>query len=428
MPPFLLEHLAAAHPHSGVVAGSAQTLQIDARLRERRSLATTPAAGNGPFAVHTAVNGSTLPGELVRSAGQPASGDVAVDEAYAGVEASLALFSEVFGRSSYDGMGAAVVATVHYERDYDNAFWDGSQLVFGDGDGEVFDRFTKPVDVLGHELSHAVTQLTANLTYQGQSGALNESISDVFGSCLKQRLRGQTADQADWLIGEGIFLPSVRGRALRSMAEPGTGYDDPALGRDPQVATMADYVDTTDDNGGVHTNSGIPNKAFHLAATAIGGHAWEGAGKIWYAALTSGIGPDTDFAGFAQATITAAAAVSPEAVSAVRSAWDQVGVTPGAAEPGPAPAPVPGGRTVSVTRSGGFAGLRKEGALVLGDDPRTPEVESLVDRIDLTTLTPSAPRPDRFVYTIGIGEQQVIVAEQDLTPDLQQLARLVLDD
>src|SRR3954451_1947968 len=93
VPPFLLEHLAAAHPHSGVVAGSAQTLQIDARLRERRSLATAPVAVDGPFAVHTAVNGSTLPGELVRSAGQPASGDVAVDEAYAGVEASLALFS-----------------------------------------------------------------------------------------------------------------------------------------------------------------------------------------------------------------------------------------------------------------------------------------------------------------------------------------------
>ena len=126
------------------------------------------------------------------------------------------MFSEEFGRSSYDGQGAPVVATVHYEKDYDNAFWDGSQLVFGDGDGEVFDRFTKPVDVLAHELTHAVIQHTANLTYEGQSGALNESVADVFGSCLKQRLLGQTVDAADWLIGAGIFLPRCRaGRCAR---------------------------------------------------------------------------------------------------------------------------------------------------------------------------------------------------------------------
>ena len=281
VPPYLLERIAAAHPDPDACACGARTLEIDAELRTRRAAATAtaPTDGNKPFAVYTADNGSTLPGRKVRAAGAPATGDPAVDEAHDGVQASLALFKEVFGRDSYDGQGAAVVATVHYERDYDNAFWDGNQLVFGDGDGKVFDRFTKPVDVLGHELSHAVTQFTANLTYQGQSGALNESISDVFGSCLKQRLLGQTADEADWLIGEGIFLPSVQGRALRSMAAPGTAYDDPALGKDPQVATMADYVDTQDDNGGVHTNSGIPNKAFHLAATGIGGTSWDGAGQ-----------------------------------------------------------------------------------------------------------------------------------------------------
>jgi len=238
------------------------------------------AAGTAPFAVHTADNGSQLPGELVRSAGDPASGDPAVDEAYAGVEASLALFSEVYGRSSYDGQGAPVIATVHYEKDYDNAFWDGQQLVFGDGDGQVFDRFTGPVDVVCHELTHAVTQFTANLTYQGQSGALNESVSDVFGSCLKQRLANESAADADWLIGEGLFLPSVQGRALRSMKDPGTAYDDPALGKDPQVATMDDFVVTEDDNGGVHINSGIPNKAFQLAAVAVGGTAWDVAGTV----------------------------------------------------------------------------------------------------------------------------------------------------
>ncbi len=315
-----------------------RTLQIDAALRSRRTAAAPAPAvtGDEPFSVFTADNGTDLPGRLVRAAGDPESADQATDEAYVGVEASLALFSEVFGRSSYDDKGAPVIATVHYEQDYDNAFWDGTQLVFGDGDGRVFDRFTKPVDVLGHELSHAVTQFSANLTYQGQSGALNESVSDVFGSCLKQRLLAQTVDQADWLIGEGIFLPSINGKALRSMAAPGTAYDDPTIGKDPQVATMADFVDTTEDNGGVHTNSGIPNKAFHLAATGIGGSSWEGAGKIWYAALTSGIGADTDFAGFAAATVAAARDVSDQAAEVVRSAWAEVGVdgsAPGGAAP-----------------------------------------------------------------------------------------------
>ena len=161
---------------------------------------------------------------------------------------------------------------MHYERDYDNAFWDGTQLVFGDGDGKIFDRFTKPVDVLGHELTHAVTERTAGLAYEGQSGALNESVSDVFGSCVKQRLLGQDAARGR-LAGRGGHLPARRprpgaarhGRSRHGLRRPGARQG-PA-GR----PTMDDYVDTTDDNGGVHINSGIPNRAFQLAATAIGG-------------------------------------------------------------------------------------------------------------------------------------------------------------
>ena len=423
LPPYLLE--AAAR----TAAAPRRTLQIDADVRQRRATALpVPRAVGGPaFAVHTADNGTDLPGELVRAAGDPASGDLAVDEAYVGVEASLALFSEVYGRSSYDGQGAPVIATVHDEQDYDNAFWDGQQLVFGDGDGQVFDRFTKPVDVLCHELTHAVTQFTANLTYQGQSGALNESVSDVFGSCLKQRLAGESAADADWLIGEGLFLPAVRGRALRSMIEPGTAYDDPALGKDPQVATMDDFVVTAEDNGGVHINSGIPNKAFQLAAVAVGGTSWDGVGRVWYAALTSGLDPDTDFGGFAAATVEAAAQVSPEVQAAVAEAWADVGVTPsvsGRPAP-PARAPALAGR-VAVSRSGGFAGTLRSGELVLGDDPRTPEVESLISRIDFATVAGSAPQPDRFVYTFQVRGQEAVVGEPDLTPDLQQLARIVL--
>ncbi|MGI8524089.1 MAG: M4 family metallopeptidase [Nocardioides sp.] len=434
IPPFLLERIAAsAHEASGCCSS---TLEIDASFRSSRGTATSAppaapatdtAADTAAWTVHTAANGSTLPGDAVRAAGQPASGDAAVDEAAFGITGSLALFAEVYGRSSYDGNGAPVTLSVHYEKDYDNAFWNGTQLVFGDGDGKFFDRFTKPVDVLGHEFTHAVTEKTAALTYQGQPGALNESVSDCFAMCLKQRLLGQSADQGDWLVGQGIFLPGVQARALRDMAHPGTAYDDPTLGKDPQVGDMKDYVDTTDDNGGVHTNSGIPNRAFYLASTTIGGNTWEGAGQVWYAALTGGqVGADTDFAGFAAATIAAAGAHA----DAVTQAWQTVGVTPGATAPaGGAAAPAgASGSTVSVRRTGGLAGRTVSGTVDLdGDDPRVPEVRSLADRLDLTTVRGGTPHPDMYVYEFDLGGgRRASVPEHELTDDLRALSALLL--
>jgi hypothetical protein len=436
VPPYLLRQLADSRELGTPVTEEAaraagQTLATDAAFRRARAEAaaqpTTHAAGPIPWTVHTAGNGTALPGALVRSAGDPDSGDAAVDEAAYGGQGALDLFREVYGRDSFDGAGAAVTMTVHYGRSYDNAFWNGAQLVFGDGDGRIFDRFTKPVDVLGHELTHAVTEHTAGLVYQDQPGALNESLSDVFASCLKQRLLGQTTDQADWLIGQGLFLPGIHARALRDMAAPGTAYDDPQLGSDPQVGHLRDYVDTTDDNGGVHLNSGIPNKAFHLAATAIGGTSWEGAGRIWYAALTGpDVGPDTDFAGFAAATVAAAG----DHAEAVARAWVDVGVTPSGAtapsvEPGPAPAEV-----VSVRRSGGFAGLTTSGSVALmSDDPRASQVRDLVARVDLAEVAAGPAHPDMYVYSFSLpGSPVVDVPEHELSDDLRSLARLVLGD
>ncbi|MBB6628563.1 M4 family metallopeptidase [Nocardioides sp. KIGAM211] len=436
VPPYLLQQLASHHP--GVSGPCTTTLAIDERFRTARSgpprSAPAGVVGSAAWTVHTAAGGSTLPGTKVRAAGEPESGDAAVDEAAYGITGSLALFAEVYGRASYDGNGAPVSLTVHYEQDYDNAFWDGTQLVFGDGDGTVFGRFTKPVDVLGHEFTHAVTEHTAGLAYAGQSGALNESMSDVFAACLKQRLLGQDALEADWLIGEGIFVPGISARGLRDMAAPGTAYDDPALGKDPQGADMSAYVETTDDNGGVHLNSGIPNRAFQLAAVAIGGSSWEGAGAVWYAALTGGaVGARTDFAGFAAATVAAAGAHA----DAVRGAWETVGVTPagaaagsGAGAPGVAegdgPAPSPA-RTVSVRRTGGFAGLAVGGEVDLdGDDPRGSEVRSLMDRIDLREARTGLPHPDMFVYDFDLCGERARVPEQHLTDDLRRLAEVVL--
>ena len=175
--------------------------------------------------------------------------------------------------------------TVHYGEDYNNAFWNGTQMVYGDGDGELFDRFTKRIDVIGHELTHGITEYEAALNYQGQPGALNESFSDVFGSLIKQYTLKQTVDKADWLIGKGVFSKKVKGVALRSMQQPGTAYYDPTIGKDPQPGHMKNYVKTSNDNGGVHINSGIPNRAFYLAAIEIRGYGWEKTGKIWYITL-----------------------------------------------------------------------------------------------------------------------------------------------
>ncbi|HEU5044705.1 MAG TPA: protealysin inhibitor emfourin [Nocardioidaceae bacterium] len=459
VPPYLLERLAGADAHPDVSRSGRDTLAVDDEMRRARLShavhAERPATEAGPpaWAVYTDSNGTTLPGAEVRETGQPDSGDAAVDEAAVSVSATLAMYDEVLHRSSYDGGGARVLATVHYGSNYDNAFWNGTQLVFGDGDGQVFGRFTTPIDVGAHEFTHAVTQCTANLAYAGQSGALNESMSDCFGICVKQRALGQSAEQADWLIGEGIFLPAVHGRALRSMKDPGTAYDDPVLGKDPQVGSMADYVHTDSDNGGVHLNSGIPNRAFYLAAVALGGNAWETALPIWYAALTSGIGADTDFAGFASATVTAARAVSADAASVVRSAWAQAGVTAapaaagtpaaaGAASAGPAAdgsgaagaeAAGPGSSgpedgLVEVRRTGGFAGVERTGAIRLGEDPRTDQVRELLDRIDVAAVGPLRPQPDRFVYVFMLRDTEVTLGEDQLTPDLETLAGLLLGD
>ncbi|MFG2961879.1 MULTISPECIES: M4 family metallopeptidase [unclassified Streptomyces] len=341
VPPHILDQL--AQHEDGTLADSAlRTLQHDSAARTRRRVTAVRtlaaiAAPAGPDAtprrtIYDAQHGTDLPGTKVREEGSEPGQDATVNRAYAGLGATFELYLKAYERDSIDGNGLALDATVHYDRDYDNAFWNGEQMVFGDGDGVIFTDFTSSVDVIGHELTHGVTQYTANLEYYGQSGALNESVSDVFGSLIKQYSLGQSTDQADWLIGEGLLAPGVHGVALRSMKAPGTAYDDPRLGKDPQPATMAQYVKTSRDNGGVHINSGIPNHAFYLLATALGGNAWERAGQIWYDVLTGGeLASDARFTDFAKLTVTAAKAryKEGEETEAVLKAWAQVGVQTG---------------------------------------------------------------------------------------------------
>ncbi|WP_320779881.1 M4 family metallopeptidase [Streptomyces sp. CRN 30] len=339
VPPHALDALARAEDPA-LARAARRTLERDAYERTRRRLTTVigaPALARAAGAPRNQPNRTVcdaghqqdLPGRKVRGEGDEPGQDATVNRAYAGLGATFELFLQAYARDSINGDGLPLDATVHFGEDYNNAFWNGEQMVFGDGDGEIFLDFTLPVDVIGHELAHGVTQYTANLTYFGQPGALNESVSDVFGSLIKQYTLGQTAQEADWLIGAGLLAPRVTGVALRSMKAPGTAYDDDVLGKDPQPATMDDYVRTGRDNGGVHINSGIPNHAFHLVATALGGHAWERAGQIWYDVLTGGeLGSQALFADFAALTVSAARARygEGEEVQAVLKAWEGVKV------------------------------------------------------------------------------------------------------
>jgi Zn-dependent metalloprotease len=338
IPPHIVKKLAESKDPL-VRARALQSLALSARVRGRRDILSAialPSRGNQGLhrTIFDAGSGTNLPGSQVRDEGDPDTGDPAADEAYSGLGATYDLYEQAFGRDSLDDKGLRLIASVHYGQQFDNAEFDGQQMLFGDGDGQSFNRFTIAIDVIGHELTHGVTQYTAALEYHDQSGALNESMSDVFGSLVKQHANGQDAASADWLIGLGIFTDRVqsgdpsRGAALRSMLHPGTGYNDPVFGKDPQPDNMRGYITTQDDNGGVHLNSGIPNRAFALTAVAIGGNAWEDAGMIWYKTLLR-LPATAQFQDAADATYQVAGELfggGSGQQQAVVDAWGKVGI------------------------------------------------------------------------------------------------------
>ncbi|MDL5353215.1 M4 family metallopeptidase [Microbacterium sp. zg-YB36] len=342
IPPYLLARIAASDDPQLARAAQAARATLEAErsyhpdlTRLRLSIDETGSlvAEGAPApdrVISDAQNQEVLPGVQVRGEADPPTGDEAVDEAFDGLGATFDFFWDAFGRVGIDGAGGTLAATVHFGVDYDNAFWNGERMVFGDGDGEVFTGFTNSLTVIAHELTHGVTEHAGGMVYHGQSGALNESMSDVFGALAEQHHLGHSAAEASWLIGAGIFTDAVEGEALRSLAAPGTAYDDDVLGKDPQPDHMDGYVFTDEDNGGVHINSGIPNHAFYRTAMALGGNAWERAGLIWYRTLTAGTLSSTpDFVTFAQATLAAAQAEygeGSEEVAAVRAGWTGVGV------------------------------------------------------------------------------------------------------
>ncbi|GAA4040375.1 M4 family metallopeptidase [Nonomuraea soli] len=323
-----LEQASVIRTQRTLLAAAQRSLNLRLTLDEEAPglLRTIYDAGHGSF--------GSLPGVKVRGEHDPATTDEAVNDAFDNAGRTYAFYKEIFDRDSMDDRGMELVSSVHFETDHNNAYWNGFQMIYGDGDGEVFLRgcFPKLLDVVAHELTHGVTDFTAGLVYSKQPGALNESFSDVMGALATQYALGQTADQADWLIGKGCFGPAIAGEALRSMKQPGSAHP-----HDRQPAHMRDYLDLPDDgdprndHGGVHLNSGIPNHAFYLAATALGGYAWERAGRIWYVTLTERLGPVSQFDDVVEATVAVAGELyqaDSDEQKAVRSAWQQVGLLP----------------------------------------------------------------------------------------------------
>lgn len=272
---------------------------------------TRPAA----ITTYTANNGTSLPGSVVYSLTTFINDKAAVDaHAYAGMVYDF--YKVKFNRNGLDNKNMTMKSTVHYSRSYNNAFWNGTQMVYGDGDGVTFIPLSGALDVVGHEMTHAVDSNSANLIYQNQSGALNESFSDVFGTLIEF---DKQPTKADWLVGEDVYTPNKAGDGLRDMSNP-------AATGDPD--NMSKYVNTTSDNGGVHTNSGIPNKAFYLTASnANVGN--DKAAQIYYRALTTYLTSSATFHDARVALVQAATdlyGASSAEVNAVNTAWSTVGV------------------------------------------------------------------------------------------------------
>jgi Zn-dependent metalloprotease len=286
--------------------------------------------------VYDARQTDQLPGTLARSEGQAKVADVAVNEAYNYSGDTYDFYDQLFQRNSLDDNGMTLISSVHVAEVDDfgqlgpmnNAFWNGEQMAYGDGDGVVFQRFTQSLDVVAHELTHGVQSFTSNLQYFGQSGALNEHFADVFGILVRQWKNGETVAKANWVIGAEVLVNAPTRRGIRDMENPGTAFvNDPDLGTDPQPAHMSKIYTGPRDRQGVHINSGILNRAFVLTAKALGGKAWEVAGRIWYKTLLQ-LTTNSQFPDCAKISVQVATADHGAAAKkAVKAAWKKVGIT-----------------------------------------------------------------------------------------------------
>jgi Zn-dependent metalloprotease len=245
-------------------------------------------------------------------------------------------FHNKFNLESYDNKNTPVDVHINFGDKYNNAFWDGLRMVFGNGDGYYFNSF-QTQNIFTHEFTHAVTENLCGLLYENQSGALNEHMSDVFAVCLDQNIRKQKPSEASWLIGEGLFTSRINAKALRTFKnEP--AYNDKLLGKDPQPKHMDNYKNLANteegDYGGVHINSGIPNRAFYefcmLAEKEKGSEeminrSYKAPMQIWFRTYKR-IKPTQTFKEFVSDTISVTKLIHPQLEEQIKKAWSIVGL------------------------------------------------------------------------------------------------------
>jgi Zn-dependent metalloprotease len=302
-----------------------RTLRAAHNVATKASIATmgmSAAVAAAPrVSVYDCANTTSIPGTPVSNPG--GSSDLTAKRAFDVTTDVAKFYKSAFGRNSIDNAGMTLLSNIHFSTLYNNAFWDGNQMTYGDGDGHIFVDFTKSNDVVAHELTHGVTQFTLGLNYTNEAGGLNESMSDVFGTMFRQWEADQAVGAADWLIGAGIMGPDALARGftcLRDMAKPGDAH---CLA--PQPFHMSGYRPGMDP----HESSGIGNFAFYTAAMALGGKSWEKLGKVWYAAMTGAPSPNMRYASFARRTRLAAKRLYPKdaaVYAAVNAGWNKVGV------------------------------------------------------------------------------------------------------
>ncbi|RDC48874.1 peptidase M4 family protein, partial [Acinetobacter sp. RIT592] len=257
-----------------------------------------------------AFKGDTTVGNIITNIKNFFDQDKAAVDAHYFTDQVYNYYKDTHNRESYDGNGSDINSYVHVPEEdgssMSNAYWNGVEMSYGDGNKTTENAFTAANDVVAHEITHGVTSSSADLVYQYQPGALNESFSDVFGYFV---------DSDDWQMGEDLY--KTPGEAIRDLQDP-TKHGQPA--------NMKDYKNYSIyyDRGGVHINSGIPNKAAYNTITKIGKEKSE---KIYYRALTQYLTRQSQFKDAKSSLIQSAKDLYGDQVANdVKAAWDQVGV------------------------------------------------------------------------------------------------------
>lgn len=317
-----------------------ETKEVSEEIRRRR-LATHKMRRSvywGPIKINlddqdvfSARHTMRLPGWKMADTHQQAdhSPNKEVDTCWDNTQLIMTYYKDVLKFDLKAKLDGQVVSTIDFGTKYNNAFFNGEQMAYGNGDGTMFSKFCYDKSVICHELGHAVVDQTVPLEYQGMSGALNESYADVFAVCFmhyNSKKPFNQLTQSDWNIGE---LCVVGHGALRSFTEEPARPPESPLGPDNEPRHMAQFYSGSEDEGGVHINSGIINHAFYLVCKAVcglngEGYTWEKPLKLWYKLLAEKrITPKCTFQDFAKTLIAAA---DPTDVTHVRNALAQVGL------------------------------------------------------------------------------------------------------